>query len=71
MYREKAMRRQNKKLAIYSSGKEASGAASPAYPNPELLLSKAPNCGICCDNMHALIHKLRLKSHLSFPLIKI
>lgn len=39
MYREKAMRRQNKKLAIYSSGKEASGeskAAEGSYASLEL-----------------------------------
>lgn len=30
MYREKAMRRQNKNLAIYSSGKEASGESKAA-----------------------------------------
>ena len=52
---------------IHTPGKEASGAAGPACPSPGPLLSKAPNCGICCDNMHTLIHGLRLKSHLSSP----
>lgn len=49
MYREKAMRRQNNKMAIYSSGKEASGESKPAEDscasleftdNTEYLVSK-------------------------------